>query len=161
MMVGDSAFNLHGAVIIENMGTRTTGTFHETTDGFLYLVHLVDSRMILNSDTTLISPRGVRVPYITIPCYSHNPDFLPSGSYNFSNSQPHPKFSFSGGVVYYLHWDDGFANVNLSYLKPINGTLIIEHICEDSYNISLNATLDNDGLFQGSVSAKIFRTDSR
>lgn len=163
LVVDDSTFTLQPTVIIENMGTRTTGFFHAENDGFLTILHLLDDRLILNPDTTLdVKFYMQSIPYIMIPCYSSDPTSLPTGTYTFSNVEPHPTFSFSRSVITYNYiYEQGGGTLNFDYPDVQSGTLIINYLCEETYNISLNAKLTNGKSFQASLSTKIIRIDSR
>lgn len=161
--IGDSLFPLQENVIIENMGKRQTGFFHDSTDGFLFLVQLMDPRLILNPDTTLeVQFYMQHIPIITIVCYSASPDSLLSGTYPLSTSQPHPPFSFSRSLVSYNYiYEQGGGTFNFRYPKIKQGSFTFEHLCDETYNISIDATLDNGLPYKGSLSSRIIQMDSR
>lgn len=161
MTVGDSTFSLHPMVIIINMGKNTNGFFNDSTTGLLYLVNFLDSRLLLHPDTTVSPPQGVRSAIITLPCYTSNPDSLPSGTYTYTNIQPYPVNSFSWGIVEYLYQDATFSNFYFDYPEIDKGTLKLKHICKNTYNISLSATLTDGSRFEGSVSASIAMKNGR
>lgn len=163
MIVGDSTFSLQPTIIIENMGKSTNGFFNDSTSGLLYLVNFLDSRLTLNPDTTLdVQYYRQHIPVITLPCYTSNPDSLPSGTYRYFDSEPYPINSFSWGVIGYNYiYEQGGGTFNFRYPDIKSGTLVIDHLCKEKYRISLNATLKDGGLFKGSIVTKIILTDSR
>lgn len=161
LIVGDSAFGLHPSVFIENLGRNQTGFFHDSTLGYRFLLSFRDSRMILYPDSTVYPPKNVRAPVITIPCYSAKPNSLKSGTYNYSNTTPHPANSFSHSVMTYIYWSDNFSNFYYDYPDVKTGTLTIEHVCERTYNIRLKATLIDGGRYEAAVSTQITTHDSR
>lgn len=163
IIAGDSVFKLQEHVIIENLGKRTTGIFHDATPGYLFLVHLLDERLTLNPDTTLdVKYYSQHIPMITIPCYSSDSSKLVLGNYTFSNSQPHPFFTFSRSLIVYNYiYEFGGGTFNYRYPDIQQGDFTYKHICDDTYSISVNAMLVGGGRFQGTTSANIINVDSR
>ncbi len=156
IIVGDSTFSLQPTVVVTNMGTNTNGFFHASTSGLLYLVNLIDSRVILSSDpSNFETPMNIRVPIITIPCYTSNPDSLPVGTYTFSKTQPFQINSFSPSLVTYYRPTGQGGTINYSYPEVDSGSIVISHICDNQYNISLNAKLSNGGRYQGTLNTEI------